>query len=159
MTREELSAKINAASSMEDAYNLAKEEGYTGSLEDFTALCRQAAEDISKDGMNLDDMEAVAGGNGFTDTVGDIYNWCKDNPVAAAAIGAGAAGAIAAVAYGVHYYRSSQTEQLPANVSNVSAATGERIPFTAADIQSGFAPRINYSAIAHLLDDSDNVIE
>ena len=64
--------------SIEDAWKLAKENGYEGSLEDFDAMCKNAAEKFQAEQMDLDSMDAVAGG-GAGEVFESIGNWCSDH--------------------------------------------------------------------------------
>ena len=74
MTSEELQARLNTLSSPEDAYALACEQGFTGGMEDFEALCRKAAEAASGEEMDLDAMDQVSGGTGYDlEPAGDWY--------------------------------------------------------------------------------------
>lgn len=63
MTNEELKAKIANLNSIEEAYNLSKECGYTGTMEEFKAQCDNAA--ASNEQMDMDAMDSVAGGLGI----------------------------------------------------------------------------------------------
>lgn len=60
MTNEELKAKIAELNSIEEAYALSKECGYTGTMEEFKAQCDKAAGNNEQ--MDVDAMESVAGG-------------------------------------------------------------------------------------------------
>lgn len=92
-------------SSMEDAWEKAKNDGYTGSLEEFEALCEKAAKDIAakNEKMDAESLETVAGGS-FGSVMKDIGGWCKDHPELIAGIGGLAA---TAIGYGVYRYANS----------------------------------------------------
>lgn len=113
---DELKAKYESLHSLKDAYQLAKDGGFTGSAEDFVRLCIRASEELSaKEQLNLDEMESIAGGNGFTDTLSDVVDWCQENPAAAIGIGVGAVVTVTAVAVGISYgidqYRRNQYDK------------------------------------------------
>lgn len=68
MTNEEKQAKLAAVKTIEDAYALAKECGFTGTMEDFKAMCGQAS---NNEQMDIDAMDNVAGGFGLS----DLWDW------------------------------------------------------------------------------------
>lgn len=131
MNNEEMKAKYDAINSMEDAYALMQENGYKGTMEDFEALCAKAADG---DAMDLDAMDAVAGGFGTEDikdgivtaynvtvdalktawetTSGAVskgWNWVKENPAMAAEIGGSVVVTALGITAGVKYARRSNT--------------------------------------------------
>ena len=59
----------------------------------------------------------------MTDVAGDVWNWCKENPVLAAGIAATSVVAIAAVGYGVYSYNANRV-----NDPNSSKFTGILYP-------------------------------
>lgn len=65
MTNEELKAKLADVKSIEEAYALAKDCGFTGSMDDFKAACAKAADKTEQ--MDMDAMDSVAGGTGMLD--------------------------------------------------------------------------------------------
>lgn len=95
MNNEELQARIAALHSVEDAYALAREGGFTGSVEEFLAL----GDKLTR--MDLDDMDSIAGGS-----VDGVLDWCKENTDlligAAGSVAAVAATAVIAYKLGVH---------------------------------------------------------
>lgn len=123
MTNEEMRAKLAALNSVEDAYALMKENGYSGTLEDFDALCAQAAEEIGP--MDLDTLDEVAGGvswAGVKETIGDAWDatkgafnksvdWVKANPKLTAEIGGGIASVVLIGCVAVGAYKHSQAKK------------------------------------------------
>lgn len=69
MTTEELKAKLANVASIDEAYALVKECGFTGSMDDFKAACSQAAETDSQ--LDMDAMDSVAGGTALSDLIKD----------------------------------------------------------------------------------------
>lgn len=64
---------------MEEAWKAATDEGYEGTLEEFTALCDQIADKLNLDEkLNMDEMESVAGG-GFVEAMEATGEWIQDN--------------------------------------------------------------------------------
>ena len=104
---EEQKAMYESLNSLEDAYNLAKANGYTGTPEDYLKLLVEADKAMNKEEMDLDAMEQVAGGG-----LGDVVDWVKENPGLTAAIGAGVVATGVAVAYGVNYLRNSSSSEM-----------------------------------------------
>ena len=124
MTNEGMKAAYESLNSEEDAYKLMKDNGYTGTMEDFMALCAKAAEDLS---MNMDDMERVAGGFGLDDVkygagvawektkeaLSKTWDWIQENPGTTAEIVGGTIVAAAGITYVVMRRGGSSTQQLP----------------------------------------------
>ena len=104
---EELKIQAEALNSMEEAYQLACTNGYTGTRKEFGALCAQAAEATTKEEMDLDDMDQVAGGASIGEMADSVGTWVKENP----ALTVGIVGSVitmgAAVAYGAYKYKQS----------------------------------------------------
>ena len=98
--------------SIEDAWKLAKEDGYEGTLEAFDTLCKELAEKAKSEKIDVESMESIAGGK----SIGD---WCKDNTE----LLIGVAGAIgtAAVTLGTYWYCRKPS-------SSSSADTSKSVP-------------------------------
>ena len=128
MMNEEMKSLYESLNSEEDAYALMKQNGYTGTMEDFMALCAKAADDMS---MNMDDMEQIAGGSildDMTDLAGaavdktvDVlsktWDWIKENPGTTAEIVGGTLAAVAGITYVVKR-RNQQPQQTLADVDD-----------------------------------------
>lgn len=95
MTSEELHDRLAAISSMKDAYALAKENGYTGSMERFDALCTQVGEALM---TNLNDADRITGVS-MQDAIGDALdaatNWIHNNAELTREAAGGAMNAVA----------------------------------------------------------------
>ena len=109
MTNEEMKALYEKLNTVEDAYAYMMENGYSGTLDDFKAICDKAAEEMP---MDLDDMDQVAGGvdfSGALDKVGDAFgktvDWMKNNPEAAAGIVGGVVAAGVGITYAANKYK------------------------------------------------------
>ncbi len=123
MTNEEMQAKYESLNSIEDAYALMQENGYSGSLQDFEALCAKASDEIGP--MELDDMDAVAGGvswEGFKEGASDAWdatkgalskgwNWVKENPTLTASLAGNVVAAAIGITCGVKYLRGRNQVQ------------------------------------------------
>lgn len=127
MTNEELKAKIESIKNLDDAYKMACEGGYKGTVEEFKALVENAADEIMP--MNLDDMENVAGGFGFddvkngfnnavdyvSDACGKAATWVKENPALTAEIAGGVALVGIAIGTSVVAYKAQKTKAMGLN--------------------------------------------
>lgn len=82
MTNEEKQAKLAAVTSIEDAYALVKECGFTGSMDDFKAACAKVVDKTEQ--MDMDAMDSVAGGTGMLD--GGVLSMVPENLVTRIAI-------------------------------------------------------------------------
>lgn len=122
MTNEEMKVKYESLNSVDDAYNLLKEHGYTGTMENFIDLCARAADDMA---LNMDDMDQVAGGASLMDTVetgwnktkevfGKTLDWIQKNPGTAVEIVGGTAAAIIGITYVVK--RNGANNSAPENI-------------------------------------------
>lgn len=127
MLTEEMKAKYESLNSVDDAYALAKEDGYTGTIEDFVILCAKAMDAIPA--MDLNDMEQVAGGSFIDDAIGkasdmwdtisatavNVKDWICENPALTAEIGAGVVGVTATVVGVCYAVSRSRRNNTPAN--------------------------------------------
>ena len=95
MKNNELTVLVSSLHSMEDAYALAQKDGYQGSMDDFKALCEKAAREQADEAMDLESMDAVAGGSWDS-----FCDWVSDHKTEIIGVTAGAA-TLAAVIYGV----------------------------------------------------------
>lgn len=103
MNNEELRARAAALNSLEDAYQLAQEGGYTGSVADFIALGEKLAAQAER--MDMDAMDSVAGGG----VVDDVVDWCSNNKALTIEIVTGTVAVIAtaAIAYNIGHRRGN----------------------------------------------------
>ena len=92
--------------SMEEAYNLAKEGGFTGTQKEFEEACAKVSEAMSTNQqLNVEDMDKIAGGG----SVSDVIDWIKENPAATVGIGLAVTATVAtAVGIGVCLYKTTQ---------------------------------------------------
>ena len=75
---EELCKKLQACKAPEEAYNIAKAEGVTDSLEEFTAEMTKSYDSVRD--LNEDDLAKVAGGNPLQEW------WEEADPIVKAAV-------------------------------------------------------------------------
>ena len=141
MTDKEIKVLYDSLTSEENAYALVKQNGYTGTMEDLMVLCSKAADDMS---MNMDDMEQVAGGStwddikNFTgnavdktlDALGKTWDWIQENPGTTAEIVGGTLAAVAGITYVVKRRGSGSNAQL----QQVPGKTGQQNVVALADI-------------------------
>lgn len=90
-----------------DAWELAKENGYEGTKEEFEALCAKAAEELKTEKMDMDSLDAVAGG-GTWDDVKTFFNDHKE--IILGVTGAVGAGVIGVLSYKLYSGRNTGTE-------------------------------------------------
>lgn len=126
---EELKAKLETITDMEDAYKLACEDGFKGTYDDFAALVTQAADEIAAS-MSMNDMEQVAGGNVFGDAwdsvsngVGKAWNWVKENPTLTTEIVGGVVTVGAIVGFTAYKLNAGRNTNIAERTSTASSAS------------------------------------
>lgn len=108
---------LNKLNNGADAWELAKENGYEGTREEFEALCAKAAEELKTEKMDMDSLDAVAGGNAW-DSIKDFFS---DNKTAI--ISAGGAAGTAVIAFLTYKWINSGNNGTTVD-DNVSVSSG-----------------------------------
>lgn len=124
MMNEQERKAVEGLYTIEDAWKLAKENGYEGTAQEFDALCKKLARETDTGSMSLESLDAVAGGS-FKSAMEAVGDWCADNKEIL--IGTLTGLTSIAVGYGVYRYKvhnhQKQLAEIDAKLDNASVGS------------------------------------